>query len=188
MHLLRHFYVSALVIGLLCVCPITLTSLRCFGTHDQLNYQENFEDGAAQDWELQSGWTVEQEPGGNWALRGQNADWAIYRGGEWADFTFTLRAKLISGILHINWRYGACGRYYIVFQEGTLFLKKVKPWGVNNEVASIPDDQIEPLPRAGNDNCSYIQRIGKMGDEVKILLDVKRLLYEEEIDQISLAT
>ena len=55
-----------------------------------------------------------------------------------------------------------------------------------NEVASIPDNQIEPPPRAGRDTCSYIQGIGKIGDEVKILLDVKRLLYEEELDQISL--
>ena len=55
-----------------------------------------------------------------------------------------------------------------------------------NEVASIADDQIEPPPRAGHDTCSYIQGIGKMGDEVKILLDVKHLLYEQEIDQISL--
>jgi purine-binding chemotaxis protein CheW len=55
-----------------------------------------------------------------------------------------------------------------------------------NEVASIPEDQIEPPPRAGHDNCAYIQGIGKMGDEVKILLDVKRLLYQEEMDQISL--
>ena len=55
-----------------------------------------------------------------------------------------------------------------------------------NEVASIPDNQIEPPPRAGREICSYIQGIGKMGDEVKILLDVKHLLYEEELEQISL--
>lgn len=55
-----------------------------------------------------------------------------------------------------------------------------------NDVASIPDGQIEPPPRADNNSCSYIQGIGKIGEEVKILLDVKRLLYEEELDQISL--
>ena len=55
-----------------------------------------------------------------------------------------------------------------------------------NEVASIPDEQIEPPPRTGQESCSYIQGIGKIGEEVKILLDVKRLLYEEEMDQISL--
>jgi len=55
-----------------------------------------------------------------------------------------------------------------------------------NEVASIPDDQIEPPPRAGRDTCSYIQGIGKMGEEVKILLNVKHLLYQEELEQISL--
>ncbi|MBN1141887.1 MAG: purine-binding chemotaxis protein CheW [Deltaproteobacteria bacterium] len=55
-----------------------------------------------------------------------------------------------------------------------------------NEVASIPDDQIEPPPRADRDGCNYIQGIGKMGEEVKILLEVKRLLFTEEMEQRSL--
>ena len=54
-----------------------------------------------------------------------------------------------------------------------------------NDVAAIPNDQIEPPPRAGG-SCSYLQGIGKIGEEVKILLDIKHLLYEEQIDQISL--
>jgi len=51
-----------------------------------------------------------------------------------------------------------------------------------NEVASIPDDQIEPAPHAG-----YIQGIGKAGGEVKILLDVRRLLYEDAVEYAAAA-
>lgn len=48
-----------------------------------------------------------------------------------------------------------------------------------NEVADIPMDQIEPPPRAGRSGGSYIQGMGKIGEEVKILLAVDRLLYGE---------
>jgi len=47
-----------------------------------------------------------------------------------------------------------------------------------NEVADIPEEQIEPAPeinKAGNN--VMIQGLGKVGEEVKILLDVNKLLY-----------
>jgi purine-binding chemotaxis protein CheW len=48
-----------------------------------------------------------------------------------------------------------------------------------NEVANIPADQIEPAPQTGHNGSLYIQGIGKAGDEIKILLDVNRLLGTE---------
>lgn len=47
-----------------------------------------------------------------------------------------------------------------------------------NEVADIPDNQIEPPPRTSSPSGRYIQGIGKIGNEVKIILDAGRLLYE----------
>ena len=47
-----------------------------------------------------------------------------------------------------------------------------------NEVADIPEEQIEPAPeinKAGNN--VMLQGLGKVGEEVKILLDVDKLLY-----------
>ena len=42
-------------------------------------------------------------------------------------------------------------------------------------------DQIEPPPRTSRGKSSrFFSGMGKMGDEVKILLDVERLLYDEE--------
>lgn len=46
-----------------------------------------------------------------------------------------------------------------------------------NEVADIPDAQIEPAPRTSSPSGRYIQGIGKIGDEVKIILDASKLLY-----------
>ncbi len=56
-----------------------------------------------------------------------------------------------------------------------------------NEVASIPEGQIEPPPRANRERSRYIQGIGKIGEEVKILLDVNNILYAEELSQIEAA-
>jgi purine-binding chemotaxis protein CheW len=46
-----------------------------------------------------------------------------------------------------------------------------------NDVANIPENQIEQPPGTGFNKDSYIQGIGKIGEEVKILLSVERLLY-----------
>lgn len=54
-----------------------------------------------------------------------------------------------------------------------------------NEVIDIPDSQIEPPPRTKCENGNYIQGMGKVEDEVKILLDVTRLLYSEELDTLA---
>lgn len=53
-----------------------------------------------------------------------------------------------------------------------------------SEVADIPENQIEPPPRASRTSSSrYIQGMGKIGQDVKILLDVNHLLYDEHMLQ-----
>jgi len=48
-----------------------------------------------------------------------------------------------------------------------------------NEVADIPGEQVEPAPSGGKGaSSSFILGLGKIGDSVKILLDVNRLLYQ----------
>jgi purine-binding chemotaxis protein CheW len=55
-----------------------------------------------------------------------------------------------------------------------------------NEVADIPEGQIEPAPRTRQGSGSrYIQGMGKIGDEVKILLDVGALLYDGGLAQVA---
>jgi purine-binding chemotaxis protein CheW len=54
-----------------------------------------------------------------------------------------------------------------------------------NEVADIPDKQIEPPPRTNRETSRYIQGMGKIGTEVKILLDVQKLLYSDDLAMIS---
>ena len=51
-----------------------------------------------------------------------------------------------------------------------------------NEVRDIDDEQISPPPKtAGADSAQYIQGMGKVNEEVIILLEGQRLLYEHEL-------
>jgi purine-binding chemotaxis protein CheW len=53
-----------------------------------------------------------------------------------------------------------------------------------NEVADISENQIEPTPCVDQNKGTYIQGLGKIGEEVKILLDVNKLLYDDELIQL----
>ena len=55
-----------------------------------------------------------------------------------------------------------------------------------NEVADIPEEQIEPPPQTGKSTSSrFIYGMGKIDDEVKILLKVDKLLFDEELESLS---
>ncbi len=52
-----------------------------------------------------------------------------------------------------------------------------------SEVMTIERDQISPPPRlASVKSAKYIKGLAKVGDDVKILLDGERLLFQEEIE------
>jgi len=54
-----------------------------------------------------------------------------------------------------------------------------------NEVRNIEDDQISPPPRsAGADTARYIKGMGKVGEQVIILLEGQHLLYENEFGML----
>ena len=55
-----------------------------------------------------------------------------------------------------------------------------------SEVADIPESQVEPPAQIGSGTSSrYILGMGKIGEEVKILLDVDKLLYEDELSSLN---
>lgn len=54
------------------------------------------------------------------------------------------------------------------------------------EVADIAEDQITPPPELNKSSSNkYIKGIGKVGEEVKLLIDCNKLLSQEEIEEIS---
>lgn len=55
-----------------------------------------------------------------------------------------------------------------------------------NEVLTIEDDSISMPPNIGaNQSAKFIKGMGKVGDEVKILLDGPELLLNQELSTIS---
>ncbi len=57
-----------------------------------------------------------------------------------------------------------------------------------SEVMDIPESQVEPPPKAtGKKGSRFLQGLGKVENEVKIILNVSRLLYEDELEQLESA-
>ncbi len=51
------------------------------------------------------------------------------------------------------------------------------------EVADIPEEQVEPPPPSGKGNSShFLKGLGKLNDSIKIILNVEKLLLEEEFE------
>ncbi|HPU62611.1 MAG TPA: chemotaxis protein CheW [Mobilitalea sp.] len=49
-----------------------------------------------------------------------------------------------------------------------------------SEVITIPEEDIAPPPDMGNDGDKFIMGIGKVGNDVKLLLDCEKLLNYQE--------
>lgn len=58
-----------------------------------------------------------------------------------------------------------------------------------SEVMEIPDSEIEPPPSMNRDESSrYIEGLGKTENKVKILLNVQKLLFREELEKLETLT
>ena len=54
-----------------------------------------------------------------------------------------------------------------------------------SDVVGIPPEQIEAMPGVkSGDRQKFVMGIGKLGDEIKIILDINMLLFEEELERI----
>jgi purine-binding chemotaxis protein CheW len=54
-----------------------------------------------------------------------------------------------------------------------------------NEVIDIPENQMDPPPKThAGVGSSYIKGMGKVDNDVKILLDIEKILYDEELEQV----
>jgi photosystem II stability/assembly factor-like uncharacterized protein len=99
-------------------------------------YGEDFEDGLARGWDLDTGWEVSQQ-GGNFVLHGQGHRWAnLSQGRNWTDYAFKFRLKLLKGAVHLNYRLShepRFTRYYFGFSEEGFALSKQ----IENDFTSI---------------------------------------------------
>ncbi|PWB55677.1 MAG: hypothetical protein C3F13_03095 [Anaerolineales bacterium] len=86
-------------------------------------YQENFEDGQAQGWELESGWQVITDDA-NYVLAGQGHFWARSNQQFDDDYRLSFRLKLIKGTVHLVYRLNTAWRYFIGFSPDGAYLNK----------------------------------------------------------------
>lgn len=54
-----------------------------------------------------------------------------------------------------------------------------------SEVLTIPDEEIVLPPEVNKTGNKYIKGIGKVGSEVKLLLDCNKILNEDEVENLS---
>lgn len=53
-----------------------------------------------------------------------------------------------------------------------------------NEVLDIPEEQVAPPPKSGFKNKQgFIKGIGKIGERVKIILDIEKIFSEDELSE-----
>lgn len=53
------------------------------------------------------------------------------------------------------------------------------------EVLEIPADQVAPPPSVRSSSARFVSGLGKVSEQVKILLDVQRLLLDEDLSAIA---
>ena len=99
---------------------------------------------------------------------------------SWIRGVINLRGKVIP-IMDVRARFNLGERAY----DGRtcIIVVNVRDWWVGlvvdrvSEVIDIPADQIEPPPDVGAGSSQhFLQGLGKIGDEVRLLLDAPRLL------------
>jgi len=108
---------------------------------------EDFEDGRADGWYLDDGWSVHEEANGNHVLYGEGLwQWAIPDIGfddtdhPWTDYTVSFRMKLISGGMQVECRLtfeGGRTRYMVGFRENDTWFGKEYPNDTYDDVCDV---------------------------------------------------
>lgn len=98
-----------------------------------------------------------------------------------------LRGKVIP-VMDVRLRFGAPPREYD--ERTCIIVINVKEQAMGlivdrvSEVLDIPESEIEPTPelRKGRSN-RFVHGLGKVGDQVKLLLEAESMLFEDEVDE-----
>ncbi len=105
-------------------------------------FQDDFEDGNADEWRLELGtdgmWVVEAE-NGNYVFSGFNHARASTGDRSWGNYSFKTKVKLISGGVHLNYRFVDCERYFIGFYPEKVFLAKTKPCDTHATLVTVEE-------------------------------------------------
>ncbi len=159
---------ALLVVILLAVSPVAAPRLACAQGAEEVLYQENFNDGLAQGWEL-GGWTIS---GG--MLVGKGPASARYVGGRWGDARNTLRFWLISMTTGMNASVcvSGAGRYTVCLRDtgkGYLSVYLLKQTGADTSPALAENvtayDHLQrymvEIATEGGTIQTYVRKVGQ---------------------------
>ncbi len=165
----KVLYAALIVFGLLAGNPgfVQVTSLA-----QSYAYQEDFEDGQAQGWDLEPGWQVNLE-GTNHVLAGQGHFWARSNQAFDSDYSLSFRLKLMEGTIHLVYRLNDTGRYFIGFLSGGTYLNK-QIW---------PEEYYPDLAQyAGHHTLSVWHQVEIVGQRSRLTFSVDGVQELEYID------
>jgi len=93
-------------------------------------FQDGFQDGQPDGWQITAAWYVRQE-GDVYYLgsSGQGGAWVSAGGGSWSDYEFQAAVRVTAGGVLLNYRMTQEGRYLLHFREDGLYLTKEYPKG-----------------------------------------------------------
>jgi hypothetical protein len=137
-------------------------------------FYDDFEDGKANDWDLQTGWSVELE-GSNYVLSGSGPDTfaTLESGSNWTDYSLKTKIMLIDGGANVYYRVSDNGRYFIALDEGGLQLRKESAWGT---IFDLTSEGVPLRPNTWYD----LEIAGEQGNIRVCVNDVLRLEYTDD--------
>ncbi len=92
-------------------------------------FQDDFQDGQADRWNISSGWTVQQS-GNVYVFRSEAAGGAwVPAGSSWTDYAYQVSARPIQGGLVLSFRMSQDGRYLLHVRTDGMYLVKEFPAG-----------------------------------------------------------
>jgi len=112
---------------------------------------------------------------------------------EFVKGVINLRGKVIP-VVDVRLRFGMSERNYD--ERTCIVVVNIEETSVGlvvdtvSEVMNIPDSNIEPPPKVNKkiNGNRFVHGLGKVEEDVKILLDTQKLLFEEELEKIVKAT
>lgn len=109
---------------------------------------------------------------------------------EFVKGVINLRGKVIP-VIDVRIRFGMEERAYD--ERTCIVVVKINDTSVGlvvdtvSEVMNIPESNIEPPPKINKkaEGNRFVQGLAKIDEDVKIILDTQKLLFEEELDLIN---
>lgn len=177
------FYLLAIVL----ICSVSCVHVLSAETgHDYVIFQDDFESGTADAWEMwtppgassEASWAIFYEDGNN-VLNLKGAVIAKAGDPDWSDYTIEVRVKIVEGQdeAHINVRMGdPAPRYFVRLPKQDLFFSK-------EYQAEFPDLAKADMER-GDDTWCLI-RVACVGGEFRVYVDDElKIEHSDEEDPI----